>query len=161
MITIERVQTVEPQLIKRLVQLETEAFGIGGLNEWHLVPLIRHGRVYIARKNFEVIGLVQYMLDWQIPRRAYMFGVSVAKEVRGQGVGTKLIDKSLRELAGENIEEVELTVDPDNVVAVRVYEGKFGFVATDFRVDEYGAGEKRMAMTLSLTKFIGKDNVCE
>ncbi|GMA98733.1 hypothetical protein [Pelosinus sp. IPA-1] len=60
---IELVREIEPKLIQRLVQLEKEAFGEGGMNAWHLVPLIRHGRVYILEKELEVIGLIQYMLD--------------------------------------------------------------------------------------------------
>lgn len=54
MIKFEWVKTVDPALIQRLVELEREAFGVGGLNEWHLVPFIRHGRVYIVRKNQEI-----------------------------------------------------------------------------------------------------------
>ncbi|MHB1405782.1 MAG: GNAT family N-acetyltransferase [Desulfitobacteriaceae bacterium] len=150
MINFERIQTFDLALIQRLVQLEIEAFGVGGLNEWHLIPLIRHGRVYAVRKNQEVVGLVQYMLDWDNPRKAYMMGVSIAKEVRGQGLGTELIKKSLQELANENIQEVELTVDPANVAAIRVYEEKLGFFAKKLRTDEYGKGENRIVMTLSL-----------
>ncbi|SHI23881.1 Acetyltransferase (GNAT) family protein [Desulfosporosinus lacus DSM 15449] len=46
-----------------------------------------------------------------------MIGVSISKEMRGQGLGTELIEKSLQALANENIEEVELTVDATNVAA--------------------------------------------
>ncbi len=155
MIEFERIQTVDPALLQRLVQLEKEAFGVGGLNEWHLVPFIRHGRVYAVKKNQEVVGLVQYMLDWDNPRKAYMVGVSIAKEMRGQGLGTEFIKKSLKALAGENIEEVELTVDPANVAAIRVYESKLGFLSKMVRTDEYGQGENRMVMTLSLGRIYG------
>lgn len=153
MSNFERIQTVEQALLQRLVQLEREAFGLGGLNEWHLVPFIRHGRVYVTRKNQEVIGMVQYMLDWDNPRKAYMMGVSIAKEAHGQGLGTDFIKKSLQALANENIEEVELTVDPANVAAIRVYEGKLGFVAQEVRPNEYGQGENRLVMTISLGKL--------
>lgn len=158
MINFEWIQTVELPLLRRLVQLEREAFGVGGLNEWHLVPFIRHGRVYAIRKNEDVVGSVQYMLDWDSPCKAYMVGVSVAKEVRGQGLGTELIKKSLQALANENIDEVELTVDAANVAAIRVYEGKLGFLAKMIRKDEYGEGENRLVMTLSLGDFTGKIN---
>jgi ribosomal-protein-alanine N-acetyltransferase len=147
---IELVRKIEPELIERLVQLEAEAFGQGGMNVWHLVPLIRHGRVYIVRKNQEVIGSVQYMLDWDSPQKAYMVGISISKESRGQGTGTKLLQASFAALVKDNIKEVELTVDPNNVVAVKVYECKLGFVAGDFRDNEYGDGEGRLVMKLSL-----------
>ncbi|HEY3424885.1 MAG TPA: GNAT family N-acetyltransferase [Negativicutes bacterium] len=147
---VELVQKIEPELIERLVQLEAEAFGQGGMNAWQLVPLIRHGRVYVVRKNQEIIGAVQYMLDWDSPQKAYMVGISIAKESRGQGAGTKLLQASFAALVKDNIKEVELTVDPNNVVAVKVYECKLGFVAGNFRHNEYGAGEDRLVMKLSL-----------
>lgn len=153
---IELVQTVEPKLVKRLVELEIDAFGLGGMNEWQLVPLIRHGRVYISRQNHEIIGLIQYMLDWSSPKKAYMVGVSVDKEWRSHGIGTKLLKESFSMLSQENIQEIELTVDPKNVAAVTVYEKKLGFITQELREDEYGEGENRLVMKLSLTNCIGQ-----
>ncbi|VBB07053.1 acyl-coa n-acyltransferase [Lucifera butyrica] len=150
---IELVRTIEPRLIQRLVQLETEAFGAGGMNEWHLVPLIRHGRVYVIRENHEVVGAVQYMLDWDFPQRAYMVGVSISREVRGRGLGTKLLRESILALAQDHIEQVELTVDPDNAAAIAVYEKKLGFQAVELRLDEYGSGENRLVMHLPVAAF--------
>lgn len=153
---IELVQTVEPKLVKRLVELEIDAFGLGGMNEWQLVPLIRHGRVYISRQNHEIIGLIQYMLDWSSPKKAYMVGVSVDKEWRSHGIGTKLLKESFSMLSQENIQEIELTVDPKNVAAVTVYEKKLGFITQELREDEYSEGENRLVMKLSLTNCIGQ-----
>lgn len=153
---IELVQTVEPELVKRLVELEIDAFGPGGMNEWHLVPLIRHGRVYISRQNQEIVGLIQYMLDWNSPQKAYMVGVSVDKEWRSHGIGTKLLKESFSRLSQENIQEVELTVDPKNVAAVTVYEKKLGFIIEELRENEYGEGENRLVMKLSLINCIGQ-----
>jgi ribosomal-protein-alanine N-acetyltransferase len=156
---IELVQTVEPSLLKRLVELEMDAFGESGMNEWHLVPLIRHGRVYIIRKNQKIVGQIQYMLDWDLPHRAYMVSVSVGKEWRGHGVGTELLKESFSKLYQEKIEEIELTVDPKNVVAVAVYEKKLGFGIQELRENEYGEGENRLIMRLLLAKFSGKVDV--
>lgn len=150
----ELVRGNEPEVVRRLVELEAEAFGHGGMNEWHIVPLIRHGRVYIIRKNSEIAGSVQYMLDWENTRKAYMLGVAVAQEWRGQGIGGKLLQGSLKALAKENVGEVELTVAPDNTTAIKLYEAKLGFAVTGFRDDEYGKGENRLVMSLSLRKYI-------
>ena len=123
------------------------------MNEWHLVPLIRHGRVYVIKDSDIVIGSVQYILDWNCPKKAYMFGVAVSENYRGKGVGTKLLIESFEALKKENIEEVELTVDPENAAAVNVYHAKLGFEVTDFRKNEYGDGEDRLVM---LRPFIDK-----
>ena len=147
---VDLLQTVDLSLITRLVQLEQEAFGIGGLNEWHLVPFIRHGKVYIIRQKEEIVGLIQYMRDWDNPRKAYLMGVSIAKEMRGKGLGTTLIRASLQEIKKEDIVDVELSVDPENQNAIKVYNEKLGFVMKETRIDEYGAGEKRLVMHLSL-----------
>ncbi|MDR3584055.1 MAG: GNAT family N-acetyltransferase [Desulfosporosinus sp.] len=154
---IELVQTMDPKIITRLVQIETEAFGPGGLNVWHLEPLIRHGRVYVYQLDNEIVGLVHYMLDWDRPQKAYMVGVSISKESRGQGIGAELLKESFEALSKENIEEVELTVDPDNLAAVKLYEGKLGFLVTDFKQDEYGKGEGRLVMNLFLANLLNKD----
>lgn len=154
---IELVRTMEPKLIARLVEIDKEAFGPGGLNVWYLEPLIRHGRVYVYRLDNEVVGLVQYMLDWDRPQKAYMVGVSIAKESRGQGLGAKLLKESFEALSKENIHEVELTVDPDNEVAVKLYENKLGFLVTDFKHDEYGKDEGRLVMKLHLANLVNKN----
>lgn len=154
---LEIVRTMEPKIIERLVQLETEAFGPGGLNVWHLEPLIRHGRVYVYRLDNEIVGLVEYMLDWDRPQKVYMVGISISKEWRSQGIGALLLIESFKVLAKENIEEVELTVDPNNVAAVKLYENKLGFLVTDFKADEYGEGEGRSVMNLHLANFAEKD----
>jgi len=154
---IELVREIESKLIQRLVQLEKEAFGEGGMNAWHLVPLIRHGRVYVLKKEFEIVGLIQYMLDWDSPQKAYMVGVSISKDFQGLGLGTELLKKSLKALYRENIEKVELTVDRNNVAAVKIYESKLGFKVMGCRKDEYGEGEDRLVMILSLADFKNND----
>lgn len=138
------------KIIKKIVALEHEAFGHGGMNEWHLVPLIRHGRVFIAVKDYNIVGSVQYMLDWERPKRAYMYGIAMSKDWRGKGLGTTFLKETFRQLTVGGIEEVELTVDPQNIPAIKVYQEKLGFSVTEFRKNEYGQGEDRMVMKVSL-----------
>ena len=150
---VELLKDVDLTLLQQLVQFEKEAFGDGGLNEWNLVPLIRHGRVYVAKQQQEVVGLIEYIRDWDNPRKAYLIGVSIAKEMRGQGLGTILLHTTLQLLKKKNIEEVELTVDPENLGAIKIYEEKLGFAKESFRLDEYGIGENRLVMILLLNDF--------
>lgn len=159
---LELVTTTDAEIIQRLVDLEREAFHIGGMNEWHLVPLIRHGRVYVYKRGQEIVGTVQYMKHWDDLQTVYMVGTSVASHVRGQGVGTRLLVESLLLLAEEGITEVELTVDPQNKAAISIYENRLGFVSTEFRPNEYGVGEDRLIMHLALSKLAGrlKEQVC-
>ncbi|MBP2638566.1 MAG: GCN5-related N-acetyltransferase [Firmicutes bacterium] len=150
---VELVAEIEPKLLERLVELEREAFGDGGMNEWHLVPVIRHGRVFVSKDNGIVVGEVQYMLDWDNPGLAYLIGVAVAGEVRGKGVGTTLLAESMQRLFDDKIDSVELTVEAGNVAAIKVYQDKLGFEVTDFRKNEYGPGQDRLVMVLTRDKF--------
>ena len=147
---ITRVSDFDEKLLAQLVGLEKEAFGEGGLNEWSLTPLIRHGCVYVGVLDGEVIGMIQYMRDWERPKLAYMVGVSIDARLRGQGFGSELLRVSFDLLRNEGFKEVELTVDPANAAAINVYENKLGFSKAGLRLAEYGAGEDRLVMKLEL-----------
>ncbi len=153
---VELITTIETNLIERLVELEQEAFGYGGMNEWHLVPIIRHGRVFVSRDNDVIVGAVQYMLDWEKPELAYMVGVSVSGDARGRGIGSELLASSIKSLFEDKITAIELTVEADNIAAVKVYKEKLGFEVTEFRKNEYGLGQDRVVMVLAKDKFMGK-----
>ena len=141
----------QKDIIEQIVKLEREAFGDGGLNEWNLVPLIRHGKVFCLIENDLVLGCVQYLMDWNDHTKAYAVGISIAGLKRGKGYGTVLFSESMETLAGEGIKTVELTVDSQNTAAVAVYGRKLGFVITEKRFDEYGKGIDRIAMEKKLT----------
>lgn len=148
--TVRQLNEFDGKLLTRLVELEKAAFGDGALNEWHLVPMIRHGRVYAAWLDGEAVGLIQYMRDWERPQRAYLVGVSIDEAQRGKGFGTELIRVSAEQLRGGGINEIELTVDPANAAAIRVYAEKLGFYEDGIRPAEYGVGEDRLVMVLEL-----------
>lgn len=143
---IEQVTGSDRELIDRLVQIEHEAFGEIGLNQWTLMSFIRHGRVFCLREAGSAVALAEYMLDWNQPDRAYLLGVSVASAWQGLGFGTRLLEESFLRLEKEGIREVELTVDPNNRSAREVYERKLGFKTVEYREDEYGEGIHRLIM---------------
>ena len=66
---VREIIDVDQSLVEQIVALEQEAFGIGGMNHWFLVPFIRHGRVFIACSNDEVVGVCEYMLDFRCPTK--------------------------------------------------------------------------------------------
>jgi len=149
---IELIKDNKPADVRRLAELEAEAFGPGGLNEWHLVPLIRHGRVFALRRDGEIIGSVQYMADWENRNKAYIVGISIDRKWRGQSLGTELLAASLRELSKDGISAVELTVAPQNAAAVKVYRDKLGFRSAGVLPAEYGEGEDRVLMVKTLSR---------
>lgn len=134
-----------------VTQLEAQAFGEGGLNAWTLVPLARHGRVYGLVEDGRVWAAAQVFRDWDQPT-AYLVGIAVDQARRGQGWGTHLLTEVHRLLAADGLESLELTVDPGNTAAVRVYQHKLGYRSVEVRRDEYGAGEDRLVLVADLTR---------
>ncbi|MCK8824465.1 GNAT family N-acetyltransferase [Fuchsiella alkaliacetigena] len=148
---IELLTDYEQELLDQLVALETEAFGVGALNKWHLVPFINHGRVFVLYNQKEPIGLLELLRDFSSPELAYIFGFSIKSEYKGQGLGTKLLDYTLNWLVQQDFKRVELTVAPDNKVAYHLYKDKFGFAEEEYRSAEYGRNEPRLVMSLELS----------
>lgn len=144
------VKNTNKKIIDELVNLEKEAFGIGGMNEWHLVPLIRHGKVFLLMtENDEILGAIQYLKDWE-DNKAYAYGIAIFKEKQNRGLGTFLFKESLDFLKKEGINKVELTVDPMNERAIKIYKEKLGFEVLEYRKNEYGENENRLVMELIL-----------
>ncbi len=143
---IKLVSPDNAYLIQQIISLETEAFGDAGMDEWGLMPLIRHGKVFIMEENDQVIGCIQYMRDWDDPSKSYIVGISISAAHRGKGFGTQLMGTTMDLLVRDGFTVFELTVDPDNTAGIAVYERKLGFRTTGRRVNEYGKGLDRIVM---------------
>lgn len=146
---IKRVIDNDLAIVTKIVKLETAAFGIGGLNEWTLVPLIRHGMVFVFTIDEQIIGAAEFILDWDNRDKSYLIGIVIDRHYRGKGYGTTFLKGCLEKLQDYNLKKVELTVDPKNIRAIMVYR-KIGFIETGFRKDEYGKGEDRLVMEFEL-----------
>ena len=147
---ISTIKNNDAQVIERLKAIEMQAFGDAGLDEWNLVPLIRHGRVMALAYDHEVIGGAQFIRDWDDNTRAYLVGIAVDSAYRGKGLGTRFLSACIEQLKTEGVRCIELTVDPQYHGAVRVYEDKLSFRTVETRINEYGIGEDRLVMELHL-----------
>ncbi|NMB11626.1 MAG: GNAT family N-acetyltransferase [Firmicutes bacterium] len=155
-IRIEEVDKVEPDLLQALIEIDQEAFGKGGMNEWFLPPFIRRGRVYVlwVEGKKQPVGVAECMITWGQPQCAYLFGIAIREGWRGQGLGTRFLREICRRLQGMGFLILDLTVSPDNVPALRVYRDKLGFKTIAFHREEYGQGEDRLLMRLDLTQQV-------
>jgi ribosomal protein S18 acetylase RimI-like enzyme len=84
----------------------------------------------VAKEGDSIFAMVAaYQEDnVKMQHMAYIWGVYVRKEYRGQGIGKKLMEKALEELVkNKEIEKVDLNVNTSQLSAVRLYE-KLGFV---------------------------------
>lgn len=77
------------------------------------------------------------------PECMWILSVAVSEQIRGQGVGKRLIQQCLAQLP-EHVQRVLLTVDPTNP-AHGLYR-YLGFVDSAFEADYFGAGADRVVM---------------
>ena len=149
-IKVEVIKQNDTQIMNRIMEIEKQAFGNAGLDEWNLVPYMRHGRVMVLKYHDKIVGDAQFVRDWDNPKRIYLYGIAIDYRYRGKGLGTRFLSECLFMIKEDGAEVVELTVDPKNDAAVKVYQSKLGFDIVADRKDEYGPGENRLVMERKL-----------
>jgi len=115
-----------------------------------MVPFIRYGRVFTAKVDNEIVGCAQFMREWNNPETAYFYGVSMLPEYRGGGLGTAFLKEILALIKFDGIIKIILSVSPENKAAIHIYKHKLGFVERYSAPNEYGCGEDRLIMELTL-----------
>ena len=80
------------------------------------------------------------------PKVGWILGLGVLPDARGAGYGRELVGEAVRRIVADGAREVRLFVDPDNIVAIHVYE-RLGFQVCGFRPHYFGPEADRMIMT--------------
>lgn len=149
-ITFKAVEKPDGDLIDDILHIEKEAFGNGALNEYVVIPLMRHGRIYIAvDEDDEAIACAYFLRDMNDPYLAYLLSVAVLPDFSGFDIGVALLDYAFGDIKELSIEKVQLTVDPANFKALSTYREKLGFSVSN-SLDEYGTGDERLTMIKEL-----------
>lgn len=149
------VQDYNLKLLNRIVAFGHDIFGELAMDEWGLVPQIRHGNVFILKEENKqrLIGFAILMREWENVDTAYLFDYAILEEFHGQGLGYHFLIIICRNLIEQGFKRVTLTVDINNPPAIRLYKDKLGFEIVEQRQDEYGKGHDRYIMELDLEKF--------
>ena len=149
------VQDYNVNLLKRMVNFGLDIFGDLGMDEWGLVPQIRHGNVFILRDEDrrKIIGLAILMRDWEDLDKCYLFDYAISEELQGQGLGYHFLAAIIRNLKEQGFTKMGLTVDIENEAAIRLYRDKMGFEITGRNDDEYGKGHHRYIMDLTFDEM--------
>ena len=85
----------------------------------------RVGRIYVAREGPRVLGMVNIQKGVSTAEggpAAYLEDFVVRPELRGRGVGTRLIRYAIEESRKESLLRLMLLTDGDNTSAQRLYE---------------------------------------
>ncbi|MEV0483291.1 N-acetyltransferase [Streptomyces sp. NPDC050508] len=80
-----------------------------------------------------------------------ILSLGVTRNLRGNGLGRRLMVAILNRLRSEDVHEVRLTVDPDNGPAVSLYQDLKFVQRGEVQKDYFGPGEHRIHMTCDLT----------
>jgi len=151
-VNIEVVNDFDCQLINTIKILERENLGKeASINQWVIPVIIRYGKLVIAQKidDSRIVGVCELIKCWENEKIVFIHSFYVDRKFRSKGIGSKLLDGVIKLLKKEDLESIELTVDPENKIAIRLYKN-FGFRIVGLRKDEYGMGIDRYLMRLEL-----------
>jgi len=158
-ILIKEVKNFDLNFVLEIKKLEIENLGkISGINEWVIPVIIKYGKLIIAVKNDKnpnnnkenlIVGVNELIRDWNDINCAFIHSFYIKEGYRNQGIGTILLKESIEILKKENIKKIELTVDPKNYAAIKLYE-KFGFKRIAFIKDLYGKNINRNIMACEI-----------
>jgi len=140
-------------LTEKIVKLEKKNLGNeSSINQWIIPVIIRYGKFIAAvsgNNGSDIIGVCEIIKDWDKNDTAFIHSFYIDEEYRNMGIGKNLLKRVIDILKSENFKIVELTVDPDNKVAIHLYR-EAGFREVGFRKSEYGKGVDRSLMSLEL-----------
>lgn len=81
--------------------------------------------VFFAYSDMECVGQIVLKRDWN--KYAFIEDICVAKSVRGQGIGTSLIQTAIKWAKDSDLKGLALETQDNNLLACRFY-AKCGFV---------------------------------
>jgi len=89
----------------------------------------RHGMVqYVATAGARIVGWCDVVPHrWEGFRHGGRLGMGIARQFRGNGIGWRLLDATVRGARDAGLSRVELEVFSSNTNAIRLYE-RYGFV---------------------------------
>lgn len=121
--------------IKDVHKIEEDSFSIPWSEKAFYDELTKNKMaIYIvAKKDNEIIG---YGGMWHVINEGYITNVSVKKEYRGKGVGTKIIDAFIDIAKEKEMIGITLEVRVSNDIAKNLYK-KNGFIMEGIRKEYY------------------------
>ena len=125
---------------------------LGSTTTWDACEDIVQGNRPETEEKLDLVALretriVGWSFLWKLKSDEPVFGLAVADDYQGKGLGRDLMDRVMKTARERELRKVFLTVVKDNEVAWRMYE-KRGFVVYDEYVAEDGLAYFRMAAEL-------------
>ena len=103
---------------------------------------IENNEVYFIKKDGQNVGSTEYQIKG--PDEAYLGGLIIKPEYRGQGIARKAIEFRLEKLEGTK--RLWLVTHPHNSKMVRMYLS-YGFIIEAWKDNYFGDGEPRLVLS--------------
>jgi len=101
---------------------------------------------FVMLYSGEIIG---YVCFWDIQNEAHLTNLTVRKQFRGKGLGSKLLSYALERAVPLNDRKIFLEVRVNNLAAMRLYD-KFGFKQIGIRKKYYSNRDDALVMEKTL-----------
>jgi len=112
---------------------------------------VQFGEIYrktflVAVENDQVLGYVLVSPTGFDPERGLVIAIGVKRDAQNRGIGRALMERVLAESEALGMSDVELTVDPDNEPARRLYESLGFHQVGEVHEHYFGEGEHRFRL---------------
>lgn len=101
-------------------------------NYEQLVDKIYSNGIVIVAKTDSIKGLIAFYANDHTSKRAYITSVLVSEELRGKGIGKRLLEECQRYCVDNGFKIIRLEVNKDNLPAISLYK-KYGYISYDFK----------------------------
>lgn len=136
-------------ILRQIADIDAQAFGSDGISVFNLSQFTRSGAVFCLLDGDSVLAetvLLRNLHD----NGAVVFGFAVDTSRHGQGLGAIMIQHLVKTARAAGLAYLELTVNPDNIAAKKLYLEKAGFYKKAELSDHPQKGEPRWLLRLDL-----------
>lgn len=130
-----RVQLIQPdpqdwQILEQIAEIDRQAFGEDGISVFNLSQFARSEAVFCLVQGCIVLAEAVILRRFH-DQGAVIFGFAVSGSHQRQGYGTMLLQFVTKAAEEKGIAFLELTMNPDNLAARKLYidKGRFQKVA--------------------------------
>lgn len=129
--------------IDKIIELEKDTLGTT-LGETYLKDAYTNqfNYIYVYELNFNIVGYISYTFDEEI---AEMLNFCVDKSMQNKGIGTKLLNYTIKEFENLKGSSIILEVNSINDNAIKLYK-KMGFKQISKRKAYYSDGNDALVL---------------
>lgn len=151
---MQKITLIQPdpqdwEKLEKVAEIDRQAFAEDGISVFNLSQFTRSGAVFCLLDNNAVVAEAVVLRNIH-DSGAVIFGFAVDQNCQNKGYGSLLMQKLLGEVAAAGITYLELTMNPENPSAKKLYMEKAGFYKKAELAVHPHKGEPRWLMRLDL-----------